>query len=133
MERFTLRWPRKCCRSLISRNARLAKIFLLKTFVTFLIATPSLVWLLVAALCSRLLEAVHLVQTLETPRLAQMDRVQTPRRWNWLHTVIENNTPDNAVSSLTKLLCHGISFIDDKVLIEDFENLPPLQVRHLAN
>jgi hypothetical protein len=42
--------PLKCCRSLISRRARLAKIFLLKTFVTFLIATPSPVWLFVAAL-----------------------------------------------------------------------------------
>ena len=42
--------PLKCCSSLISRRARLAKIFLLKTFVTFLMATPSPVWLLVAAL-----------------------------------------------------------------------------------
>jgi hypothetical protein len=33
--------PLKCCRSLISRSARFARIFLLKTFVTFLIATPS--------------------------------------------------------------------------------------------
>jgi len=42
--------PLKCCNSLISRKARLARIFLLKTLVTFLIATPSPVWLLVAAL-----------------------------------------------------------------------------------
>ena len=42
--------PLKCCSSLISRSARLARIFLLKTFVTFLMATPSPVWLLVAAL-----------------------------------------------------------------------------------
>jgi hypothetical protein len=42
--------PRKCCSSLISRRARLARIFLLKTLVTFLMATPSPVWLLVAAL-----------------------------------------------------------------------------------
>ena len=47
---LTLRCPRKCCSSLISRKARLAKIFLLKTLVTFLMATPSLVWLLTAAL-----------------------------------------------------------------------------------
>jgi hypothetical protein len=49
-----VRWPAdvplKCCSSLISRSARLARIFLLKTLVTFLIATPSPVWLLVAAL-----------------------------------------------------------------------------------
>ena len=48
--RLTFRCPLKCCRSLISLNALFAKIFLLKTFVTFLIATPSPVWPLVAAL-----------------------------------------------------------------------------------
>jgi hypothetical protein len=37
--------PLKCCSSLISRSARLARIFLLKTLVTFLMATPSPVWL----------------------------------------------------------------------------------------
>jgi hypothetical protein len=42
--------PLKCCSSLISRRARLARIFLLKTLVTFLMATPSPDWLLVAAL-----------------------------------------------------------------------------------
>lgn len=47
---LTFRWPRKCWRSLISRRARLARIFLLKTLVTFLMATPSLVWLFTAAL-----------------------------------------------------------------------------------
>jgi hypothetical protein len=45
--------PLKCCSSLISRRARLARIFLLKTLVTFLMATPSPVWLLVAALCRK--------------------------------------------------------------------------------
>src|SRR5699024_4344391 len=48
--RLTLRCPRKCCRSLISRRARFARIFLLKTLVTFLMATPSLLWLFTAAL-----------------------------------------------------------------------------------
>ena len=42
-ESLTFRWPRKCSNSLISRNARLAKIFLLKILVIFLMATPSLV------------------------------------------------------------------------------------------
>jgi len=46
----TLRCPLKCCSSFISRRARFAKIFLLKTLVTFLIATPSWVWEFVAAL-----------------------------------------------------------------------------------
>ena len=50
VDNLTLRWPLKCCRSLISRRARLARIFLLKTLVTFLMATPSFVWLLTAAL-----------------------------------------------------------------------------------
>jgi hypothetical protein len=40
-ERLTLRWPLKCCNSLISRRARLARICLLKTFVIFLTATCS--------------------------------------------------------------------------------------------
>lgn len=46
----TFRWPRKCCNSFISRKARLAKIFLLKMLVIFLIATPSLVVFWTAAL-----------------------------------------------------------------------------------
>ena len=50
----TLRWPRKCWSNLISLKARLAKIFLLKTLVTFLIATPSPVWMFVAALDSEI-------------------------------------------------------------------------------
>lgn len=48
---LTFLWPRKCCSSLISRKARLAKIFLLKMLVSFLIATSWLVALCVAALC----------------------------------------------------------------------------------
>lgn len=52
----TLRWPRKCCNSLISLRARLAKIFLLNTLVTFLMATPSPVTVSFAALEN---EVVH--------------------------------------------------------------------------
>ena len=48
--KHTFLCPLKCCNSFISRSARLAKIFLLKTLVTFLIATPSWVWVFVAAL-----------------------------------------------------------------------------------
>lgn len=48
--KLTFRWPLKCWRSLISRKARLARIFLLNTLVTFLMATPSFVWLFTAAL-----------------------------------------------------------------------------------
>ena len=48
--RRTLRWPRKCCSSLISLRARFARIFLLNTLVTFLMATPSPVTVSVAEL-----------------------------------------------------------------------------------
>src|SRR5690242_17059622 len=59
----TLRWPRKCCSSLISRRARLARIFLLKTLVTFLMATPSWVWLLTAALSVKRTKKVSVMGT----------------------------------------------------------------------
>ena len=55
-EERTLRWPLKCCNSLISRRARLARICLLKTFVIFLTATCSFgSWPACAALESRVL------------------------------------------------------------------------------
>lgn len=55
-EGLTLRWPLKCCNSLISRRARLARICLLKTLVIFLTATCSFgSWLACAALRSRVL------------------------------------------------------------------------------
>ena len=53
-EERTLRWPLKCCSSLISRRARLARICLLKTLVIFLTATCSFgSWPACAALESR--------------------------------------------------------------------------------
>jgi hypothetical protein len=37
---------------------------------------------------------------------------------------------DNAVGTLSKLFGHGVAFVDDKVLVEDFEDLAALQVAH---
>jgi hypothetical protein len=93
--------PLKCCSNLISRNARLARIFLLKTFVTFLIATPSPDWTLVAAL--------HNISY-----LSMTDPI------SWV-------SPDDTVSALTQLLCHIVSFVDHKLLIENLEDLAPLK------
>lgn len=38
--------------------------------------------------------------------------------------------PDNAVCALTKLLGHGVSFIDDEVLVEHLEHLTALEIAH---
>lgn len=39
-------------------------------------------------------------------------------------------SPHNTVGALTKLLGHGISLIDNKILIEDLEDLASREVRH---
>jgi hypothetical protein len=102
----TLRCPLKCCSSFISRRARFAKIFLLKTLVTFLIATPSWVWEFVAALWE---------QELANTQLTTQSR---------------NALPDNSVSTLTKLFSHRISLIDNEVLVENLEHLSSHEVCH---
>ena len=38
--------------------------------------------------------------------------------------------PDNTIGALAELLRHSISLIDDKVLVEDLEDLSSLQIRH---
>src|SRR5271154_6133314 len=95
-EDHTFRCPRKCCNSLISLRARFARIFLLKTFVTFLIATPSPFWLLVAALWIY--------------RSA----------WSAMYVAY---IPDNSISALSQLFRHSVSFINYKVLVEDLDDL----------
>ena len=40
--------------------------------------------------------------------------------------------PNNAVSTLPKLLGHGVSLVDDEVLVEDLKDLTPLKIRHGA-
>ena len=101
--------PRKCCSSLISLSARLARIFLLKTLVTFLMATPSALWLLVAALgpSSRSAWRPHPLPPLLLLAL-----------------------PHDAVRALAELLGDGVSLVDDKLLVEDAEHLPAVQSCH---
>lgn len=108
---LTLRCPRKCCRSLISRKARLAKIFLLKTLVTFLIATPSFVWLFTAAL--RYGANVN-------------ERSRCSGRLRTLRCAASADLPDDTVGTLAQLFGNRVTLIDDKVLVEDFEHLPTL-------
>jgi hypothetical protein len=85
--------PLKCCSSLISRSARLARIFLLKTLVTFLMATPSPVWLFVAALG------------------AHNQHANAPGRGPVL--------PNNAVCALSQLLGHIVALVDNEFLVEN--------------
>jgi hypothetical protein len=109
----TLRWPLKCCSSLISRRARLARIFLLKTLVTFLMATPSPVALLVAALCG-------------------LSACCTVRCWAVLRcsAVRVLFSPDNAVGALAQFLGHVVALVHNKLLVEDLEDLAVREVRH---
>lgn len=89
--------PLKCCSSLISRRARLARIFLLKTLVTFFMATPSPVWLLVAALRARYQCRVPSAPSRGSSRVL----------------------PDDAVGTLSQLLGNIVSLVDDELLVED--------------
>lgn len=43
---------------------------------------------------------------------------------------VKRNSPDDAVGALSKLLGDGVALIDDKVLVEDLEDLPSLEVGH---
>jgi hypothetical protein len=38
--------------------------------------------------------------------------------------------PDNAVSTLAQLLGHSVSLVDNKVLVEDLEDLAALEISH---
>lgn len=38
--------------------------------------------------------------------------------------------PYNAISALAQLFGHSISLVDNEVLVEDFEDLSPLQIGH---
>jgi len=102
MPMYTLRCPLKCCNNFISRSARFAKIFLLNTFVIFLIAKLSCVWELVAALCHKL----------ATCALKLVGRF--------------GSLPDNTISPLSKLFSNSVSLVNNKVLVEDLEDLPSL-------
>jgi hypothetical protein len=76
---------------------------LLKTFVTFLMATPSPFWPLVAALqdCQLLPMAMLLVYV-----------------------------PHDTVSALSQLFCDGVSIINNEILIEDLKDFTATKVAH---
>ena len=83
----------------------MARIFLLNTLVTFLTATPSLVWLFTAAL---------------------------RRQFSAPASEETQISPYNAVGALSQLFRNGISLVDDKVLVKHLEDLSALEVRHDA-
>jgi hypothetical protein len=78
---------------------------LLKTFVTFLIATPSPVWPLVAALHNH--ELYSLASAAE-----------------------DEGSPDDAIGTLSQLLGHIVPLVYNELLVEDLEHLATLQIRH---
>lgn len=44
---------------------------------------------------------------------------------------MNDHIPDNAICALSQLFCHGISLIDNEILVEDLKDLTPLKtVRH---
>ena len=75
---------------------------MLKTLVTFLTATPSPVWMLVAALH-------YAISTCPTSII----------HWH-------QDLPHDTIGSLAKLLCHIVLLAHDKVLVEDLEDLATL-------
>jgi hypothetical protein len=88
---------------------------LLKTFVTFLIATPSCVCVFVAALRGRG-DCQH--------------RKQISSGKGGFKASQPVNIPDNSIGTLSKLLSDNVSLIDNKVLVEDLEGLSLLEVHH---
>lgn len=98
--------PLKCCSNLISLSALLARIFLLKTLVTFLIATPSPVELFVAALPDH----VSALRT-ATSQCLLLGYSGVP------------DIPHDTISALSKLLCNIVPLVDDKFLVECLEDL----------
>lgn len=76
---------------------------MLKTLVTFLMATPSPVWLLVAALWQ-----------------FNQHGLRAASRGASL--------PNNAVGALAQLLGHIVALVDNKLLVEDLEDLAVREV-----
>lgn len=71
-------------------------------------ATPSLVWLFTAALDRK-----------GMPGLA------------WLRQQLQRaGLPDDAIGTLSQLLGHSVSLVDNEVLVEDLEDLASLEIGH---
>jgi hypothetical protein len=43
-----------------------------------------------------------------------------------------DDPPNNAISSLAKLLCDGVSLVDDEVLVEDLKHLSSYEICHVV-
>ena len=49
-----------------------------------------------------------------------------------IHQKKDNFVPDYAIGSLAKLLCNIVTFINNKVLVEDLEDLAALEISHIV-
>lgn len=102
---------------------------MLKTLVTFLIATPSPVWLLVAALqfhgMSKCVEKADRSKT-------WLDGCPT---WSSSKsmTLELSDVPYYAISSLSQFLGYVVSLVNDEVLVEDLEDLAALEISHFVS
>lgn len=113
---------------------------MLKTFVTFLIATPSPVWLFVAALHEEFAVSTSIRSKLEGVvsgipyypicALAKFFRKRQ-------HFMLPVDSVGEAATLLSKRASHGsrtfrhiVPLVDDKLLVEDFKHLAIVQVRH---
>jgi len=51
--------------------------------------------------------------------------------WKWIRGSSKlGGIPNDAISTLSKLLCDCVSLINDEVLIEDLEDLATSHIRH---
>lgn len=96
---------------MISLKALFARIFFENTFVTFFTATPSPVAVLLAALDRRRRRSSCQDHS-DTRSGCKGDEQQG------------THSPDDTISSLAKLLVDDVTLVDDKVLVEDLEDLP---------
>jgi hypothetical protein len=105
---------------------------LLKTFVTFLTATPSLVCEFTAALDWITCGQPHLPQILEHDKIFSKSERRKPTNDNSEGTQLGSESAEKAdvpnypISTLTQLLGHIVSLVNDEVLVEDLEDLASL-------
>ena len=91
---------------------------MLKTLVTFLMATPSPVWLLVAALR-------EWVSTTHDTYMCRRESGKDKKKMK--HGLL---VPNDSVGALAQLLCHIVPFVDDELLVEDLEHFAACEVGH---
>lgn len=49
---------------------------------------------------------------------------------NKRHASKLNDSPDDAVGTLSDLFCHSVALVDNKVLVKDLEDLASLEIAH---